>query len=148
MFAFWSASQLGNIKIAPNLDAFHRKVQQWAPWYLTKQAFLIPNFCSDNSKSGFNKKIDNNWFNRENNMVTRNCFLNNYYHITFEKAGLLPVFFTVGHAWTDASSCSDWNDWRLVARQIEIWSHIIGVRSDSYGDAWALLLVLIKHWRP
>ena len=92
--------------------------------------------------------IHNNWFNRENNMVTRNCFLNNYYHITFEKVGLLPVFFTVGPAWTDASSCSDWNDWRLVARQIEIWSHIIGVRTDSYGDAWALLLVLIKHWRP
>ena len=68
MFAFWSASQLGNIKIAPNLDAFHRKVQQWAPWYLTKQAFLIPNFRSDNSKFGFNKEMqkENAYVEEEN----------------------------------------------------------------------------------
>ena len=86
-------------------------------------------------------------YNRENNMVSRICFPSNYYPITFEKVGLLPVIFIVGHAWTDASSCSDWNDWRLVARQIEIWSQLLGVRTDSYGDAWVLLLVLIKHWR-
>ena len=56
LFAFRSASQLGGIKIAPNPEAFNRKVQLWAPWYLIKQAFTVSEF-RDTSKYGFNKDM-------------------------------------------------------------------------------------------
>jgi hypothetical protein len=56
LFAFRSASLLGDIKIAPNPEAFQRKIQLWAPWYLIKQAFYIPDF-PNLSKVGFNKEM-------------------------------------------------------------------------------------------
>ena len=44
MLTYNNASQLGEFAIAPNPDAFERKIELWTPWYLIRQAFFINEF--------------------------------------------------------------------------------------------------------
>lgn len=57
MFAFRGASALGEAKIAPNPEAFERKIEIWTPWYLVCQAFVIPGYKFETTKLGYGKEI-------------------------------------------------------------------------------------------
>ena len=147
MFAFRSASQLGNIKIAPNPDAFHRKVQLWVPWYLIKQAFLIPDFRSDNSKFGFNKEMqkENAYVEEENKKKSAKEAQRG---IAKLDRSLKPLNFKmkllIGHIYFSLNTNLDSKRFHANRNLLQIKTNPIEVIAIKHGEKWGLSVMGVQ----